>query len=276
MAAGRRARRRAAGSKMAIEAAATIEVSGIQWPLLGTGSVGSAGRRPPTSRKLHSAGAVKPWPVGQLLADHAGSRPDRCTAGSRPARRPAMRARSAMPEQDQQVPPAHLRSQMAAVESRVHALPQRRGVEPVAPAANPGGRRRDQSRSGQGRPAGPLQADDRHVHLEQLVAVHVGPPVHEDRLVRPMLADVAAPLVPIEDSRPGSCASIQATAAAGSPRRSPRPGPPGDAARSAMPTPSTSRTRDQARVDGAQTSAPGLREAGEDPATCAGRSPSPR
>ena len=28
---------------MAIEAAATTEVSGIQWPLLGTGSVGSAG-----------------------------------------------------------------------------------------------------------------------------------------------------------------------------------------------------------------------------------------
>ena len=50
------------GSKMAIEAAATTEVSGIQWPLLGTGSVGSAGSRPPTSRKLQSAGAVKPCP----------------------------------------------------------------------------------------------------------------------------------------------------------------------------------------------------------------------
>ena len=31
------------GSKTAIEAAATIEVSGIQWPLLGTGRVGLAG-----------------------------------------------------------------------------------------------------------------------------------------------------------------------------------------------------------------------------------------
>ena len=52
----------------ATKGAATISVSGIQCPLAATGSAGSAGSRPPTSRKLHSAGALKPCPAASCPA----------------------------------------------------------------------------------------------------------------------------------------------------------------------------------------------------------------
>jgi hypothetical protein len=48
-----------------------------------------------------------------------------------------------------------------------------------------------------------VQADDPHVHLEQLVTVEVRPTVHEDQVVWPMLTDVAAPLVSVEHARAG-------------------------------------------------------------------------
>ncbi len=59
---------RQSGPKTAMKPAATMEVSGIQWPLLGTGSIGSAGRRPPTSRKLHRTGTLKPCPSARRSA----------------------------------------------------------------------------------------------------------------------------------------------------------------------------------------------------------------
>jgi hypothetical protein len=52
----------------AIEAADTIEVNGSQCRLLGTGSIGSDGRLPPTSRKLQRTGALKPCPVARRSA----------------------------------------------------------------------------------------------------------------------------------------------------------------------------------------------------------------
>ena len=59
---------RRSGPRRTIPAAATIEVSGIQCPLLGTGSTGSAGRLPPTSRKDQRTGALNPWPVASCSA----------------------------------------------------------------------------------------------------------------------------------------------------------------------------------------------------------------
>jgi hypothetical protein len=41
----------------------TIEARGIQWALLGIGSVGLAGIRPPTSTNDHMKSMLKPWPA---------------------------------------------------------------------------------------------------------------------------------------------------------------------------------------------------------------------
>lgn len=56
------------GPNSNMEPAATIEVSGIQCALLGTGSTAGSGRTEPTSMKLHSTGVVNPWPVASCWA----------------------------------------------------------------------------------------------------------------------------------------------------------------------------------------------------------------
>ena len=56
------------GPKTAIEAAATIELSGIQCALLGTGRTAGSGMTLPTSMKLHSTGVVKPCPSARRWA----------------------------------------------------------------------------------------------------------------------------------------------------------------------------------------------------------------
>ena len=103
--------------KTAIDPAATIEVSGIQCPLLGTGSIGSAGRRPPTSRKLHSTGHAEAVAGGQLLADQL-------VVGGVGVRRVVDQEGGGEPgderqgEEDGQVAAHQRRTQMAAVSSR--------------------------------------------------------------------------------------------------------------------------------------------------------------
>jgi len=51
-----------------MNAADTMEVSGIQCPFDGTGSTGLAGIRDPTSRKLQITGELKPCPVASRCA----------------------------------------------------------------------------------------------------------------------------------------------------------------------------------------------------------------
>ena len=56
------------GPKTAIDAAETIEVSGIQCAFDGIGSTAGSGRTLPTSMKLHITGVVKPWPSARRWA----------------------------------------------------------------------------------------------------------------------------------------------------------------------------------------------------------------
>ena len=46
----------------------TSDASGIQWALLGIGSVGFAGRMPPRSTNVQMKSMLKPWPAWSALA----------------------------------------------------------------------------------------------------------------------------------------------------------------------------------------------------------------
>ena len=104
------------GSKTAIEAAATIEVSGIQWPLLGTGRVGIGRQLAAHLQEAPQRRGGEAMPIGQLLGDHqVVGRIGVRRVVDQPGRPDPNEKGQA--EQDQQVPPAHRRPQITAVES---------------------------------------------------------------------------------------------------------------------------------------------------------------
>ena len=104
-------------------------------------------------------------------------------------------------KEDGEVAAHQRRTQMAGGRIGVDPLPLRRGIEPCREVGIGWEDGMVDPVSVQDHLRVSLDADDRDIHLQQGVPVDISPAVHEDLLRRSLLAEVATPLIAVEEAR---------------------------------------------------------------------------